>query len=63
MLMNDDGTYTLQGPATIRVLQVNNDDIWKNLTVFISQFVKNVYDPKVMHDNGIIASCTPATYN
>ena len=46
MLMNDDGTYTLQGPATIRVLQVNNDDIWKNLTVFISQFVKNVYDPK-----------------
>jgi hypothetical protein len=53
MLMNDDGTYTIQWSATIKVLQVNNDDIWKNRTVFNSHFAKNVYDPTVLHDNAL----------
>ena len=47
---------------------MNNDDIWKIRTIFISQFVKNVYDPKVMHDNALFeensyihVSSTPTT--
>jgi thiamine kinase-like enzyme len=61
MLMNDDGTCTLQEPATIKVLQVNNDDIWKNRTVFISQFAKNVlHDNVLFEENSYIhVSSTP----
>lgn len=53
MFMNDDSTFELQGPVTVEVLRVNNDDIWKNRAEFVSQFAINILNPTVSHDDAL----------